>query len=534
MLQTINLTMTYPTKKLFENINIKLDKNKRYGLIGANGAGKSTFLKIISKELESTSGEIVVENGLKIGILKQDQYAYEDLSLNEAVLLGNKRLYDAIKRKDYLYENADLSDEKVNDELASLEMICAEEDPMYEYDTNIAKILEELGFPQSAHNNLMKTIPNGDKFKILLAQVLFPKPDILFLDEPTNNLDLKAIEWLENNLKHYEGTMIVISHDRHFLNSVCTHILDLDFCTIREFSGNYDSWYIASNVIAKQKEAERNKKIKEKEDLEAFIRRFSANASKAKQATSRQKQLEKLNIEEVKVSSRRDPSIVFKPKREIGNEVLDSENISKKYDDKLVFEKINLKILPGEKIALIGPNGVGKSTLCKIIVEELKPDSGFIRIGATIQKGYFPQNIAEEIKGDLSLYEWLRSFDKKMDSGEIRNALGRMLFSGEEQEKKLSNLSGGEKHRMYLSKLMIEGGNFLILDEPTNHLDLEAIIALGEALYNFKGNVICVSHDRELIDAFANRIIELVPSENGAKIIDFKGSYEEYLESKNK
>lgn len=532
MLQTINLTMTYPTKKLFENINIKLDKNKRYGLIGANGAGKSTFLKIISGELESSSGEIVVENGLRIGILKQDQYAYEDLSLSDAVLLGNKRLYDAVKRKNYLYENADLRDDKVNEELGELEMICAEEDPMYEYDTNIAKILEELGFPQSMHNDLMKTIPNGDKFKILLAQVLFPKPDILFLDEPTNNLDLKSIEWLENNLKHHEGTMVVISHDRHFINSVCTHILDLDFCTIREFSGNYDDWYIASSIIAKQQEAERNKKLKEKEDLEAFIRRFSANASKAKQATSRQRQLEKLNIEEVKVSSRRDPSIVFKSKREIGNEVFDCENISKSYNGKLVFEKIDLKILPGDKIALIGPNGVGKSTLCKIIVEDLKPDTGSLRLGATIQKGYFPQNIAEEINGDSTLYEWLRGFDKKMDSGEIRNALGRMLFSGEEQEKKLNNLSGGEKHRMYLSKLMIEGGNFLILDEPTNHLDLEAIIALGEALYKFNGNILCVSHDRELIDAFANRIIELVPSENGATIIDFKGSYEEYLERK--
>lgn len=533
MLQTLNLTMTYPTKKLFENINLKLDRNKRYGLIGANGAGKSTFLKILSKELEASSGEVVVENNLKIGILKQDQYAYEDLSLFDAVLIGNPRLYEAIKRKNYLYENADLSDEKVNNELADLEIICAEEDPMYEYDTNITKILEELGFDSSKHNDLMKTITGGDKFKILLAQVLFPKPDILFLDEPTNNLDLKSISWLEENLKQHEGTMVIISHDRHFLNEVCTHILDLDFCTIREFSGNYDSWYIASNVIAKQQELERNKKLKEKEELEKFIRRFSANASKAKQATSRQKQLEKLNIEQIKLSSRRDPSIVFKAKREIGNEVLDCENISKSYGNKLVFEKINLKILPGDKIALIGANGIGKSTLCQIITETIAPDSGSVKLGATITKGYFPQNIAEEIKGESTLYEWLRSFDKKMESGEIRNALGRMLFSGEEQEKSLDNLSGGEKHRMYLSKLMLEGGNFLILDEPTNHLDLEAIIALGEALYNFKGNVLCVSHDRELIDAYANRIIELIANENGASMIDFRGSYEEYLEKKS-
>ncbi len=535
MLQAINLTMTYPTKKLFENINLKLDKGKRYGLIGANGAGKSTFLKIISGEIEATSGEIVINKGLRVGILKQDQYAYENLSLANAVLIGNKRLYDAIERKNYLYENADLSDDKVNAELGDLEMICAEEDPSYEYDTTIAKILEELGFPQDSHENLMKTLTGGDKFKILLAQVLFPKPDILFLDEPTNNLDLRSIQWLEENLKRHEGTMIVISHDRHFLNEVCTHILDLDFCTIREFSGNYDSWYIASNVIAKQKELERSKKLKEKEELEAFIRRFSANKSKAKQATSRQKQLEKLDIQEVKLSSRRDPSIVFKMRREIGNEVLDCENLSKSYGNKVVFKKLDLKVLPGEKIAIIGPNGVGKSTLCKIIVEDLAPDSGSVKLGATIQKGYFPQNIAEEINGESTLFEWLRGFDKKMDSTEIRNALGRMLFSGEEQEKQLNNLSGGEKHRMYLSKLMIEGGNFLILDEPTNHLDLEAIIALGEALYKFKGNVICVSHDRELIDAFATRIIELVPNDDescGATMIDFKGGYEEYLESK--
>lgn len=533
MLQTINLTMNYPTKKLFENINLKLDKNKRYGLIGANGAGKSTFLKILSREIESSSGEIIIENGLKIGVLKQDQYAYEELSLMDAVLIGNKRLYDAIKRKNYLYENASLDDNAVNEELANLEIICAEEDPMYEYDVLISKILEDLGFKKSTHNDLMKTITGGDKFKILLAQVLFPKPDILFLDEPTNNLDLKSINYLENNLKNHDGTMVIISHDRHFLNEVCTHILDLDFHTIREFSGNYDSWYISSNLIAKQNELERNKKIKEKEDLERFIRRFQANASKAKQATSRQKQLDKLNISEIKLSSRRDPSIVFKIKREIGNEVFSCENISKSYGDKLVFKNINLNISPLDKIALIGPNGVGKSTLCAIIANELKPDIGSVNLGATIELGYFPQNIAEEIKGDITLYDWLKSFDKKMDIAEIRNALGRMLFNGEEQEKKIDNLSGGEKHRMYLSKLMLQGGNFLILDEPTNHLDLEAIIALGEAFYNFKGNIICVSHDRELISAYANRIIELIPSSNGATLIDFRGNYEEYLESKN-
>lgn len=533
MLQTINLTMRYATKKLFENVNIKLDRGKRYGLIGANGAGKSTLLKILGGEYEASSGEIIINPNARLGVLGQNQYAFEDLSLKDAVLIGNKRLYDAIKEKEKLYMEGDLSDEAVNERLGELEIICAEEDPMYEYDVVIEKILQDLGFPSSQHDDLMSTLTGGDKFKILLAQVLFPKPDILFLDEPTNNLDLSSISWLEENLKRHEGTMVVISHDRHFLNEVCTHILDVDFGGVREFSGNYDDWYIASTLIAKQQEAERNKKLKEKEELENFIARFSANASKAKQATSRQKQLEKLDIQALAVSSRRDPSIVFKPKRTIGNEALECESVSHSYGDKKVLNNVSLKILPGDKIALIGANGVGKSTLCKILVEELKPDSGSVKWGATTQKGYFPQNVSEEIKGEETLYEWLRSFDKKADSNEIRSNLGRMLFSGEEQEKSINALSGGEKHRMVLSKLMLEGGNFLVLDEPTNHLDLESIIALGEALYKFNGNVICVSHDRELIDAYANRIIELKFGENGAEVIDFRGSYEEYLE-KNK
>lgn len=532
MLQTINLTMRYASKKLFENVTIKFDKNKRYGLIGANGAGKSTFLKILSGTSESSSGEVIIENGLRLGVLGQDQYAYEDLSLKEVVLLGNKRLYEAIKEKEKLYSEGNLDDEKINERLGELEIICAEEDPTYECEVIIEKILADLGFPVITHTELMKTLTGGDKFKILLAQVLFPKPDILLLDEPTNNLDLHSIAWLEENLKRHEGTMVVISHDRHFLNAVCTHILDMDFHTVREFSGNYDDWYIASTLNAKQQEAERNKKLKEKEELESFIARFSANASKAKQATSRQKQLDKLNIEALSISSRRDPSIAFKPKRAIGNEALECEGIFKSYGENHILKNVNLKILPGEKIAIIGSNGVGKSTLCKILVEEIKADSGIVKWGATVEKGYFPQNVSEEIKGKESLYEWLRGFDKKMDSSEIRSSLGRMLFSGEDQEKNIDALSGGEKHRMVLSKLMLEGGNFLVLDEPTNHLDLESIVALGEALYKFNGCVICVSHDRELIDAYANRIIELIPSENGAKIIDFKGSYEEYLTSK--
>ena len=525
MVQITGLGMQYATKKLFENVNLKLDKGKRYGLIGANGAGKSTFLKILSGEIEHTSGDIAFDPNARLGVLGQNQFAFEEFSIKDCVLFGNKRLYDAVKEKESLYNAGDFSD-AVNERLGELEMICAEEDPTYEYDVQIEKILEDLGFHALMQGELMKTLTGGDKFKVLLAQVLFPKPDILFLDEPTNNLDLKAISYLEEQLKRHEGTLVVISHDRHFLNSVCTHILDLDFKSVREFSGNYDDWYIASTLIAKQQEIERNKKLKEKEELESFIARFSANASKARQATSRQKQLEKLDIKNLEISSRRDPSIVFKPNRTIGNEALNIENLSFGYGDFCVLKNLNLTILPGDKIALIGRNGIGKTTFCELICENIKPQNGSIKWGATVMRGYFPQNTTERIQGEETLYEWLRNFDKKKEAGEIRNALGRMLFNGEEQEKSVGALSGGEKHRIMLSKLMLEGGNFLVLDEPTNHLDLEAIIALGEALYKYSGNVICISHDRELIDAFANRIIEF--KENN-EVVDFRGSYEEYL-----
>ncbi|MDU7693206.1 MAG: ATP-binding cassette domain-containing protein [Helicobacter sp.] len=531
MLQTINLTMNYASKKLFENINIKLDAHKRYGLIGANGAGKSTFLKIIAGLCEQTSGDVVIDKKCRLGVLGQDQFAFEDLSLKDAVLYGNKRLYDAIKEKERLY--LEEPSDAINERLSALEMVCAEEDPMYECEVVIERMLEDLGFPAATHNELMKTITGGDKFKILLAQVLFLRPEILLLDEPTNNLDLETISWLEDNLKRHEGTMVIISHDRHFLNSVCTHILDLDFKTLREFSGNYDDWYIASTLISKQQEADRNRKLKEKEELESFIARFSANAARSKQATSRQKQLEKLELNPIEISSRRDPSIIFKPNRTIGNEALSCSDISKSYGDLKVLEKLSLIFKPGDKVALLGANGIGKTTLLKILVGDLTPDDGEVKWGQTVENGYFPQNTTEILDSSDTLYEYLRSFDKKMDSLQIRNALGRMLFNGSEQEKSVNMLSGGEKHRIMLSKLMLLGGNFLVLDEPTNHLDLEAIIALGDALYKFSGNVICATHDRELINAFANRIIELKKSPSGLQIIDFGGNYEDYLDSRH-
>ena len=339
----------------------------------------------------------------------------------------------------------------------------------------------------------MSAVAPGWKLRVLLAQALFANPDILLLDEPTNNLDINTIRWLEDTLNNRDCTMIIISHDRHFLNAVCTNILDVDYKKIREFSGTYDDWYIASTLLVKQAQTDRDKKLKEKAELEKFIARFSANASKAKQATSRQKQLDKLDIASVEVSSRRDPSIVFKKKRDIGREVLSVENVSKSYGDLKVLDNISFSVEKDDRVALIGANGIGKTTLCEILIGNIKPDSGEVKWGATIQQSYFPQNATDLIKGESTLYDWLRGFDKDADIKEIRNCLGRMLFNGEEQEKKVERCSGGEKHRMMLSKMMLEGGNFLLLDEPNNHLDLEAIIALGEALFEFDGVLLCVS-----------------------------------------
>jgi len=527
LLSTVKLTQRYGKRVLFDKISVTLDQGKRYGLIGANGAGKSTFIKILSGELEQTDGEVQLQPGARLGSLSQNQYEFEEYTLKDAVLYGNKKLYDAQKEKEKLYMEGDFDDDKVNNRLGELEMICADEDPTYESDVRIEKLLASLGFPRSQHDDLMSSITGGDKFKVLLAQVLFLKPDVLLLDEPTNNLDIETIGWLEQELKRHEGVMVVISHDRHFLNGVVTHILDLDFQNIREFTGNYDDWYIAANLIAKQAETDRGKALKEKDELEKFITRFSANASKAKQATSRQKQLDKLDVGEIQLSSRRDPSIMFRPHRDTGNEVLEIIDLSKSYGDESVLENLSLLIKPDEKIALIGPNGVGKTTLLEIIMEKLELDSGSFNWGQTITVSYFPQNTTDLVVGDEELPQWLQSHDPKWHIDDLRKCLGRMLFTGEEQKKQVGSCSGGEKHRIMLSKMMMDSANFLVLDEPNNHLDLEAIISLGEALHNYKGGVICVSHDRELIDAFANRIIKL--NEDGS-IIDFEGGYEDFVE----
>lgn len=521
MVEIKSLTMRYPTGLLFENVNLSLKRGEKYGLIGANGAGKSTFLKIIAGQLEATSGEVSFENGVRYGVLEQNQFAYEDFSLRDAVLYGNKRLYKAVKEKEQIYATCTDYTDEINNRLSELEMICAEEDPNYECDTRCEKILSSLNLHN--YDELMKNVQTSDKFKVLIAQVLFAKPDVLFLDEPTNNLDLDAINWLENELKRHDGTMVVISHDRFFLNSICTRMLDVDFKQIREFAGNYDDWYMQSTLIKRQKEAALAKNLKEKEALEKFIARFSANASKARQATSRAKNLAKLDVSEIEISSRRDPSILFRCNREIGNEVLELSGISKAYDKQL-FKDLNLKVNKGDKIAIIGASGAGKSTLAKIIMGELKPDSGEVKLGATIEPSYFPQDTSSIIVEDVKLYDFLIS-QKHKDIDEIRKCLGRMLFSGADQEKHAKDLSGGEKHRLMLSKMMLERGNFILLDEPNNHLDLEAIISLGEALYDYDGVAICISHDRELINSFANRIWHLKDGE----LIDFAGTYEEFL-----
>ena len=527
MLRTVKLTQRYGKRVLFDKISMTLDQGKRYGLIGANGAGKSTFMKILSGELEPSDGEVQVRPGSRLGALSQNQFAFEEFSLKDAVLYGNKNLYDAQKEKEKLYMEGDFDSDEVNNRLGELEMICADEDPTYESDVKIEKLLSNLGFPISQHDDLMSSITGGDKFKVLLAQVLFLKPDILLLDEPTNNLDIDTISWLENELKRHEGTIVVISHDRHFLNGVVTHILDLDFQNIREFTGNYDEWYIAANLISKQAQTDRGKALKEKEELEKFIARFSANASKAKQATSRQKQLDKLDVGEIQLSSRRDPSIMFKPHRDTGNEVLEVDSISKSYDDQKVLTDISFQVKPNDKIALIGANGVGKTTLLEILMEKLTADSGSFKWGQTITVSYFPQNATDIVVGDEELPQWLQSHDPMWHIDDLRKCLGRMLFSGEEQKKKVDACSGGEKHRVMLSKMMMDSANFLVLDEPNNHLDLEAIISLGEALHNYQGGMICVSHDRELIDVFANRIIKL--NEDGT-YIDYEGDYESFVE----
>lgn len=526
MISTVDLSLRFGKRALFENVNIKFTPGNCYGLIGANGAGKSTFLKILSGEIEPTSGEVIITPGERLAVLKQNHYEFDEFTVLKTVIMGHKKLYDIMEEKEKIYMKADFTDED-GMRAGELEAEFAELNG-WEAESDAAELLFGLGIPKELHDKQMKDLSGNEKVRVLLAQALFGNPDILLLDEPTNHLDIESIRWLENFLLNYEKTVIVVSHDRHFLNQVCTHIADIDFGKITLYVGNYDFWYESSQLALKMAR-EQNKKIEEKrKELEEFIRRFSANASKSKQATSRKKLLEKLTLEDIKPSSRKYPYINFKPEREAGKNVLTIENLSKAIDGEPVLQNFNLVVNKGDKIAFVGPNGLAKTTLFKILVGEFNPDQGSFEWGKTITHAYFPKDNNEYFEGvDLNLVDWLRQYSKDQEETFVRGFLGRMLFSGEESLKKASVLSGGERVRCMIARMMLQGANVLILDEPTNHLDLESITSLNNALIETEATVLFVSHDHQFVQTIANRIIEITPK----GIIDKMCTYDEYLDN---
>lgn len=527
MISTSGITLRYGSRSLFEDVNIKFIPGNCYGLIGANGAGKSTFIKILSGEIEPSRGEVHINPNLRMAVLKQNHYEFDEFEVLKTVVRGHARLFEIMEEKDAIYAKAEFSDED-GMKAAELEGEFAELNG-WEAESDAAELLIGLGIPKALHEVKMNELSGNEKVRVLLAQALFGSPNILLLDEPTNHLDLESIKWLENFLARFDGTVIVVSHDRHFLNQVCTHIADIDFSKVQMYVGNYDFWY-ESSQLATRLLRDSNKKTEEKRlELEAFIRRFSANASKSKQATSRKKQLEKLTLEDIKPSSRKYPFINFKPEREAGKQLLTIENLSKKIGDEQVLNGLNLLVNKGDKIALVGPNGLAKSTLMQILMKEIEADSGSFTWGITTTQAYFPKENTSYFDSDLPLVDWLRQFSKEQDEGFLRGFLGRMLFSGEEALKKVSVLSGGEKVRSMFSKMMLYGANVLLLDEPTNHLDLESITALNNGLVDFDGTILFVSHDHQFLQTIANRIIEFTPT----GIIDKVMSYDEYLENKD-
>lgn len=525
MLTVNNITLRLGKRALFEDVNIKFTPGNCYGLIGANGAGKSTFLKILSGQIESTSGDVVVSDGERISFLQQDHFKYDDFPVLDTVIMGNKRLYEIMKEKEEIYAKENFTDEdgikasELEEEFANMNGWDAEHDA--------ANLLNGLGIETSLHYKLLKDLTGPEKVKVLLAQALFGKPDILLLDEPTNHLDLLAIEWLEEFLINFENTTIVVSHDRYFLNKVCTHIADIDYSKIQLYSGNYDFWYESSQLLIKQmKDANRKKEEKIKE-LQDFIRRFSANASKSKQATSRKRALEKIELDEIRPSSRKYPYIDFKPNRDIGNEVLTVTNLSKTIDGVKVIDNISFTLSSEDKVAFVGSDELAKTTLFKILTGELEPDEGEFKWGITTSFSYFPKDHNSEFENDYSIVDWLMQYSPEKDTTFVRGFLGRMLFSGDEALKKVNVLSGGEKVRCLLSKMMMSGSNILILDEPTNHLDMESITALNNSLIKFPGVILFSSQDHQIVQTTANRIMEF--TQNG--LIDRKTTYDEYLES---
>ena len=528
MITISDLALQYSGTFLFQHVDLQFTAGNCYGVIGANGAGKSTFLKLLSGELDSTKGTISIKPGLRMSVLKQDQFRYDAYTILDTVIMGNQRLYDIMKQKDALYAKPDFSDE--DGLLASeLETEFAELNG-WEAESDASRILQGLGVPVELHNDRMADTDGRIKVKVLLAQALFGQPDIILLDEPTNNLDIESINWLENFILDYEdnGLVIVVSHDRHFLNTVCTHIVDIDYGKIQLYAGNYDFWYESSQLLVKQmKEANKKKEEKIKE-LQEFISRFSANASKSKQATSRKRALEKIQLDEIRPSSRKYPYIDFRPNREIGNEVLTVEGITKTIDGVKVLDNVSFIVGHDDKIAFVGSNELAKTTLFKILAGEMEPDSGTYKWGVTTSQSYFPKDNTEIFDTDLLIVDWLTQFSEIKDATYVRGFLGRMLFAGDDGTKKMRVLSGGEKVRVLLSRMMIMGSNVLILDEPTDHLDMESITALNNGLIKFPGVILFASRDHQVVQTTANRIIEFLPD---GTFVDKVSTYDEYLEN---
>ena len=526
MIQAINVTLRLGKKALFEDVNIKFTEGNCYGLIGANGAGKSTFLKILSGQLESTSGEVVITPGQRLSVLEQDHFKYDEFPVLDTVIMGNARLYEIMKEKEAIYAKEDFSDED-GIRASELEGEFAEMDG-WEAESNAASLLNGLGIETEHHYSLMKDLNGSQKVKVLLAKALFGNPDILLLDEPTNHLDLDAIAWLEDFLIEFENTVIVVSHDRYFLNKVCTQIADIDYGKIQLYAGNYDFWYESSQLLIKQmKEANKKKEEKIKE-LQEFISRFSANASKSKQATSRKRALEKIQLDEIRPSSRKYPYIDFRPDREIGNEVLTVEGISKTINGEKVLNNISFIMGHNDKIAFVGGNELAKTTLFQILMGEMEPDEGTYKWGVTTSQAYFPKDSTKEFDNDLTIADWLMGYSPVKDITYVRGFLGRMLFAGEDGVKKVRVLSGGEKVRCLLSKMMISGANCLVLDEPTNHLDMESITALNNGLIKYPGVALFSCRDHQFVQTTANRIMEILPD---GTLIDKITTYDEYLAS---
>ncbi|AKQ72796.1 ATP-binding cassette domain-containing protein [Bacillus licheniformis] len=528
MIAVQNVSLRFADRKLFEDVNIKFAPGNCYGLIGANGAGKSTFLKILSGEIEPQTGEVHMSPGERLAVLKQNHFEYEEHEVLKVVIMGHRRLYEVMQEKDAIYMKPDFSDED-GIRAAELEGEFAELNG-WEAEGEAAILLKGLGIPEELHTKKMADLGGSEKVKVLLAQALFGKPDVLLLDEPTNHLDIQAIQWLEEFLINFENTVIVVSHDRHFLNKVCTHIADLDFNKIQIYVGNYDFWYESSQLALKMAQEANKKKEEQIKQLQEFVARFSANASKSKQATSRKKLLEKITLDDIKPSSRKYPYVHFAPEREIGNDVLVVKDLSKTIDGVKVLDSVSFMMNKEDKIAFTGRNELAATTLFKILAGEMEPDSGSFKWGVTTSQAFFPKDNSEYFENsDLNLVDWLRQFSPHDQSESfLRGFLGRMLFSGEEVLKKASVLSGGEKVRCMLSKMMLSGANVLMLDEPTNHLDLESITALNNGLISFKGAMLFTSHDHQFVQTIANRIIEITP--NG--IVDKQMSYDEFLEDK--